>query len=81
MDTVVSQARHVCCAYDLLLHILLLANSLLTVHMLPTARVVLRNRISTIIRLVVAPFLFILLVFVIDRAISSGNQSIAGMIF
>ena len=32
-------------------------------------------------RLVVAPFLFILLVYVIDKAISSGNQSIAGMSF
>lgn len=55
--------------------------ALLTVHMLPAARVILRNRVSTIIRLVVAPFLFILLVFVIDRAISSGNQSIVGMMF
>ncbi|KAL0019978.1 hypothetical protein WJX79_005180 [Trebouxia sp. C0005] len=41
------------------------------------ARVAFRNRTSTLIRLVVAPFLFILLVYVIDKAISSGNQSIA----
>ena len=42
------------------------------------AKVALRNRSSTIIRLVVAPFLFILLVFIIDKAITSGNQAIAG---
>ena len=41
------------------------------------ARVAFRNRGSTIVRLVVAPFLFILLVFVINKAISAGNQSIA----
>lgn len=52
---------------------------LLNNHKLSAARVAFRNRTSTLIRLVVAPFLFILLVYVIDKAISSGNQSIAGM--
>ena len=42
------------------------------------AKVAFRNKSSTIIRLIVAPFLFILLVFVIDKAITSGNRSIAG---
>ena len=54
---------------------------LLSSHLLSAARVAFRNRTSTLIRLVVAPFLFILLVFVIDKAISTGNQSIAGMKF
>ncbi len=78
MDPFVPQARHACISGSFNLCNFCTSHYLLCNHMLPAARVAFRNKTSTLIRLVVAPFLFILLVYVIDKAISSGNQSIAG---
>lgn len=54
-----------------------MSDSVIELGLNHAARVAFRNRGSTIVRLAVAPFMFILLVFVINKAISAGNQSIA----